>query len=272
MPRGWHDGGVDAPLFVIPLWADLLAVALGGIQGAVFAAGFQGQRRLDWLGVALIGIMLGMGGGLIRDLLLSVTPATLQSNWYLLTAVGASLVGMLLAGVFQRLNRLIIGLDAVAMGLFGAVGTSKALAYGLPIVPAIFVGVCAAVGGGIIRDIAMGLPIAIMHVGSLYAIAALVGNTALALAFVSGMDIGWAAAVGVIVTTVIRLLAVIFDVSLPEQRRLHRRKVALETTAIPVVTPREVREGTDIPPTGAIILPEPAGAPKRRRFAWNRRR
>ena len=52
------------PLFIIPLWADLLGVGLGGVQGAMFASGFQGQRRLDWLGVAIIGIMIGMGGGL----------------------------------------------------------------------------------------------------------------------------------------------------------------------------------------------------------------
>jgi len=39
------------------------------------------------------------------------------------------------------------------------------------------------------------------------------------------------------VTAVIRLLAVIFDISLPEQRALHRRKVAIETSAIPVVRP-----------------------------------
>ena len=36
---------------------------------------------------------------------------------------------------------------------------------------------------------------------------------------------------------IIRLLAVIFDISLPEQRALHRRKVALETTSIPVIRP-----------------------------------
>ncbi|WP_261163863.1 trimeric intracellular cation channel family protein [Microbacterium sp. Marseille-Q6965] len=260
---------MDAPLFVIPLWADLLAVALGGIQGAVFASGFQGQRRLDWLGVAIIGIMLGMGGGLIRDILLGVTPATLQSNWYLVTAVAASLTGMLLAGVFQRLNPLIVGLDAVAMGLFGAVGTSKALAYGLPIVPAVFIGMCAAVGGGIIRDIAMGLPVAIMHVGSLYAIAALAGGAVLAGSYVLGADIAVAAVIGAAVTALIRLLAVIFDVSLPEQRRIHRRKVALETSAIPVVTAEEVREGAHIPLTGAIVVPD---APGQRRRWWFRRR
>src|SRR5688572_29846795 len=158
-------GCVDAPIFLIPLWADLTAVGLGGVQGALFASGFRGQRRLDFLGVAIIGIVMGMGGGLIRDLLLNVDLATLRSDGYLITATLAALVGMLLAGVFQRLNKLIVGLDALVIGLFGAFGTSKALAIGLPVVPAVFVGVCSAVGGGILRDMMMGLPVAIMHVG-----------------------------------------------------------------------------------------------------------
>jgi uncharacterized membrane protein YeiH len=231
------NGGVDEPIFVIPLWADLIAVGLGGIQGALFASGFRGQRRLDLLGVAIIGIVVGMGGGLIRDLLLNVTPVTLQSNWYLLTATGAALLGMLLAGLFQRLNAVIVGLDALVIGLFGAFGTSKALYLGLPLVPAVFVGVCAAVGGGILRDMIMGLPVAIMHVGSLYAVAAGAGCLVLAGANAFGLDLGIAAVVGVVVTTVLRLLAVIFDISLPEQRALYRRKVAVETSTIPIVKP-----------------------------------
>jgi uncharacterized membrane protein YeiH len=232
-----HNEGVDEPIFVIPLWADLIAVGLGGIQGALFASGFRGQRRLDLLGVAIIGIVMGMGGGLIRDLLLNVTPVTLQSNWYLLTATGAALIGMLLAGVFQRLNAVIVGLDALVIGLFGAFGTSKALALGFPLVPAVFVGVCSAVGGGILRDMIMGLPVAIMHVGSLYAVAAGAGCLVLAATAAFGVDLIVAAAIGIVVTTVIRLLAVMFDISLPEQRALYRRKVAVETSAIPTVKP-----------------------------------
>ncbi len=228
---------MDEQLFVIPLWADLTAVGLGGIQGALFASGFQGQRRLDLLGVAITGIMMGMGGGLIRDLLLGLTPATLQSNWYLLTATGAALLGMLLAGVFQRLNAVIVGLDALVIGLFGAFGTSKALVLGLPPVPAVFVGVCSAVGGGILRDVLLGLPVAIMHVGSLYAVAAGAGCVVLAVANGLGVPVVAAAIAGVAVTTVIRLLAVMLDVSLPEQRALHRRKVAVETSALPIVQP-----------------------------------
>ena len=228
---------MDQPIFVIPLWADLTAVGLGGIQGALFASGFRGDRRLDLLGVAIIGIVMGMGGGLIRDLLLNVAPSTLQSNWYLLTATFAALVGMLLAGLFQRLNTVIVVLDAVVIGMFGAFGTSKALALGLPLVPAVFVGVCAAVGGGILRDMIMGLPVAIMHVGSLYAVAAGAGCVVLAVASALGLALVPAAVIGIVVTTVIRILAVLFDVSLPEQRALHRRKVAVETTGIPIVKP-----------------------------------
>jgi uncharacterized membrane protein YeiH len=230
---------VTDPIFVIPLWADLTAVALGGVQGAMFAAGFRGQRRLDFLGVALIGIMIGMGGGLIRDLLLNTTPVTLQNNWYLVTATAAALLGMLLAAPLAKLSGVIVGLDALVIALFGAFGTSKALALGLPLVPAVFVGVVAAVGGGALRDVLMGLPVAIMHVGSLYAVAAAAGCVVLAGMHAFGVPTVVAAIVGIAVTSVIRLLAVIFDVSLPEQRMLHRRKVAVETSAITVIKPDE---------------------------------
>lgn len=226
---------MDEPTFVIPLWADLTAVGLGGIQGALFASGFRGQRRLDLLGVAIIGVFVGMGGGLIRDLLLNVAPATLQSNWYLLTATGAALLGMLLAGVFARVNAVIVGLDALVIGMFGAFGTSKALYLGVPVVPAVFVGVCAAVGGSILRDVIMGLPVAIMHVGSLYAVAAGAGCVVIAVTTQFGLDPVVAALIGIVVTFVIRLLAVIFDISLPEQRALYRRKVAVETSTIPII-------------------------------------
>jgi uncharacterized membrane protein YeiH len=228
---------VDAPLFTIPLWADLTAVGLGGVQGALFASGFRGQRRLDLLGVAIIGIVMGMGGGIIRDMLLDQPLSTLQSNWYLLTATGAALVGMLLAAPLRRVNGLIVGLDAVVIGLFGAFGTSKALALGLPLVPAVFVGVCSAVGGGILRDVFMSLPVAIMHVGSLYAVAAAAGCLVLAVSNALGAPLTAAAVAGVIVTAVIRVLAVVFDLSLPEQRMLYRRKVAAETGALPIVKP-----------------------------------
>ena len=205
--------------FTIPLWADILAVAIGSLQGAIFAAGFR-DRRLDLLGVAIIGTASGLGGGLLRDVFVNVPPAALSNNWLLLAAVGAALAGMLLERIFVRLDTVITVLDALTIGLFGAIGATKALSLGIPEVPAIFIGVISAVGGSVVRDMLLNLPIALMHVGSLYAVAALVGTATLVAAVSVGLPIEAAATIGVAVTTVIRILAVRFGWSLPEQRAL----------------------------------------------------
>lgn len=208
-------------IFVIPLWADLLAVGIGALQGALFAAQFR-DRRLDLLGVAIIGIATGFGGGILRDVLLSQVPAALSSNWYLIVAVIAALLGMLLERLFSRLSGLVTVLDALTIGLFCAIGTTRALALGLPEVPAIFVGVLSAVGGSILRDLLLNLPIALMHVGSLYAVAAVVGASSLTVLVAFGVDIIVAAVVCVVLTFTVRVLAVLFHWHLPEQRPLKR--------------------------------------------------
>ncbi|WP_157002675.1 trimeric intracellular cation channel family protein [Agromyces laixinhei] len=215
---------MSSALFTLPLWLDLTAVAIGAIQGAMFAARLT-ERRIDLLGVALIGIIVGLGGGLLRDLLLNQLPAAMSSNWYLPIATAAALLGMALLRVFTRLNGLIIALDAVTIGMFAAIGTSKALAYGVPVIPAIFVGVVTAVGGSILRDVALNLPIAVMHVGSLYAVAATAGTVLLVVLFSLGVNIFIAATVCVVFTTLTRLGSVRFGWSLPEQRALGSWKV-----------------------------------------------
>jgi uncharacterized membrane protein YeiH len=221
--------------FVIPLWMDLVAVAIGSLQGAAFAAQFR-DRRLDLLGVAIVGIATGFGGGILRDLLLNQVPLALHSNWYLPVATVSALLGMLLQRLVHRLSVTINVLDAVMLGLFGALGTTKALAFGLPVVPAIFVGAVAAVGGGILRDLLLNLPISIMQVGSLYAVAAIVGATTLAVLDGFGVNALVAGIVCVVVTFGVRVLAVVFDWRLPEQRHL-------PTGAIRIV--RRPRKSTD---------------------------
>ena len=205
--------------FVVPLWADLLAIGIGALQGAMFAAQFR-DRRLDLLGVAIIGIATGFGGGLIRDVLLSEIPAALSDNLYVVVATGAALFGMLLERVFSRLRHLITVLDALTIGLFGAIGTTKALAAGLPVVPSVFVGALSAVGGSILRDLLLQLPIALMHVGSLYAVAAIAGCSSLVVMVRLGVPVLLAAACALRSRSVVRILAVLFHWSLPEQRTI----------------------------------------------------
>ena len=209
------------PTFVIPLWADLLAIGIGAAQGALFAAQFR-DRRLDLLGVAIIGVATGFGGGILRDVLLAQVPAALTSNWYLIVATGAALMGMLLERLISRLGPLVTVLDALTIGLFGAIGTTKALAIGLPAVPAIFVGVLSAVGGSILRDLLLNRPIALMHVGSLYALAAVAGTGTLTVLLRLDVDVFLAASSCVALTFGVRILAVLFNWTLPEQRAIEK--------------------------------------------------
>ncbi|WP_446428895.1 trimeric intracellular cation channel family protein [Leucobacter sp. 1207-22] len=254
--------------FQTPLAADLIAVGTGSLQGALFAAGF---KKLDLLGVALIGVATGVGGGFLRDMLLGVTPAAFSNNYYLIVAIGAALLGMSLPRIFERLDPAITFLDAISIGMFGAIGTTKAFEMGLPIVPAIFIGMVSAVGGGALRDVMLNMPIALMHVGSLYAIASLAGVSVLTVLLMFKVPVLIAGTVCVVVTTVVRLLAVRFGWSLPEQRALTRIRLrkqrevevaiqeALETGALnlPMPLPDILPDAYPLPNAG----PEPADDP-----------
>lgn len=231
--------------FTTPLAADLVAVAVGSLQGALFAAGF---KRVDLLGVAIVGISTGIGGGFLRDMLLSTTPASFSNNWYLITATLAAFAGMLLPKLFTRVDPVITALDAVSIGMFGAIGATKALAMGLPVVPALFIGTVSAVGGGVLRDLILNIPIALMHVGSFYAVASMAGIIALIALMSIGVPVLIAGIVCVAVTTVLRLLAVRFGWSLPEQRALSRIQLRRQRQVEAVI--QEALQ------TGVIVLPD----------------
>jgi uncharacterized membrane protein YeiH len=209
--------------FAIPLGAELVAVGLGALQGALFARAFT-DRRIDVLGAVLIGLGLALGGSVLRDLLLGQAPVVIRGHWYVLVATVAALLGMSLQRLFARLEPVILPLDALTIGLFGAIGTSKALALDVPAVPAVLVGAISAVGGSVIRDMMLNLPIALLHVGSLYAVAAAAGAALLVLLVAVGAAVLGAAIAGVVLTTATRLLAVRFGWSFPEQQALVVRR------------------------------------------------
>lgn len=207
--------------FSIPLWLDLVAVGVGAIQGAMFASGYR-NAELDLLGVAIVGIASGFGGGIVRDVLLSRELNALQSDWYIVVATAASLAGMLIAHRLRRVEGLISVLDALTIGAFGAIGTTTSLSLGLPWVPAIFIGVASAVGGSIMRDLLLHLPIQLMHVGSLYAVAAAAGGATIVALIELNVTVSIAGIIGVLVTTVIRMLSVLLGWKLPAQTQLRR--------------------------------------------------
>lgn len=150
---------------------DLVGVFVMGVAAGAIAS----RLNFDVVGFAVIGIVAGLGGGLVRDLILDYgTPAAFDGPWYLTCALAGAAFSFFIHAEGAWWRRLVTVLDITAMGLWAATGTAKSLGYGLDVLPAILLGVTSAVGGGVIRDVLVGRIPQIFGGGPLYATGALV--------------------------------------------------------------------------------------------------
>lgn len=190
----------------------LLGVFAFAISGALVGV----RRRLDLLGVAVVGIATGVGGGILRDLLLGVHPPVSFVYWPNLTvAAAAALIVFFFHPSIERNRRVEIVFDACGMGLFSATGAAFALDQGQPALGAVLVGVVTAIGGGVIRDVLVNeVPQVLTR--ELYAVSALTGSvTAVAIAAGTG-NVVLAATVGGVLAVGLRLLSRWYGWHLPK--------------------------------------------------------
>jgi uncharacterized membrane protein YeiH len=163
---------------------ELLAVLdLTGVFANALLGGAVARRHgFDPVGFAALAIVSALGGGLIRDTLLQHgTPVALTNYAYLTTAlIGAS---MAFAVHFEgRLwDRIFPVVDALALGCWASAGAQKTLSLGLGWLPAILLGTVTAVGGGAVRDIAVGRTPTIFGGNTLYATCAIITSGALVI-------------------------------------------------------------------------------------------
>lgn len=156
----------------LPRWVDLAAVLIGSLTGAATAV----RRGFDIAGVLVLSIVMGFGGGIVRDVLLQDgPPAAMADSTYLLLALAAAAVGFFFASVVDRISPMVQTLDALSLGVFAAVGFLKGLDSDLPVISIILLGVVTAVGGGIIRDVLCGEVPDVFRPGHLNMSAVLVG-------------------------------------------------------------------------------------------------
>jgi uncharacterized membrane protein YeiH len=187
----------------LPLWLDLAAVSVGAVFGSLIAR----NRRLDFMGVLVVGTLMALGGGMLRDILLGQIPIALRNQWYLPTAVVALILTQLFAQLFARPRWFMLALDAVFLALFTIIGVEKALAYGLTLPGSVFVGVIAGTGGGLLGDLVSGVrPVIVSPGGPLYASIALGGAVVYEAVHGLGGRV-WAEAIAFIFIVVLRLLS-----------------------------------------------------------------
>ncbi len=180
---------------------DLIGVAANALLGGAVAR----RHNLDPIGFAVLAILSGLGGGLLRDVLLQKGPPVALTDYsYLVTALAAAGVAFAVRFEGRLWDRVFPVVDALALGAWSAVGAQKTLLSGLSWLPAILLGTVTAVGGGAIRDIALSRVPAIFGGNTLYATWALVGSGVMVAIETSGRPV-----VGLVTATTVAAVGVL---------------------------------------------------------------
>lgn len=213
-------------IFIIEIIGTIAFASSGAMVGI--------KKQMDLLGVCVLGMTTAVGGGMIRDVILGVTPPIMfQNPTYALLAIAFSILifcGMYffqnklthskVQGVYDKLMMIF---DSLGLGLFTVVGVTTAINIGYETTAflQIFVGVLTGVGGGVLRDIMAGNTpyIFVKHV---YASASIIG------AIVCVLVEPWfgeltAMLVGAAVVFVIRILAAHYKWNLPRIKQVEAK-------------------------------------------------
>jgi uncharacterized membrane protein YeiH len=150
---------------------DLMGVAVFAASGALAAV----HAKLDVFGVVVLAAVTAIGGGVVRDVLLGITPPTSLTQWpYLVVPAVVALLVFRWHPAIARLRRAVQLADALGLALFVTTGTSVALATGAPAVTSALVGVITGIGGGVLRDVLLReIPTVLRR--EVYAVAAALG-------------------------------------------------------------------------------------------------
>ena len=207
-------------LFVMEL-IGTIAFSCSGALAAI-------RKRLDLLGVIVLGVITATGGGMFRDILIgNIPPSLFKNSLYVILAVISAIIifftvqSRRLLKIFtqiERYNQIYNFLDAIGLGAFTVVGVNTAVSTQISdyFFLTIFLGVITGVGGGILRDI-MVCEIPSILQEHIYACASLAG----ALLYVFTYKIflqDFAMILSALVVIAIRILARRYDWNLPHSK------------------------------------------------------
>jgi uncharacterized membrane protein YeiH len=193
---------------------DLVGVFVFAVSGASLAV----EKQLDLFGVFVLSVVTALGGGLLRDVLLGVRPASLEDQRYLVAALVAGVLVFLGSSRVHRVAATVRLFDAAGLGLFVATGTAKALDAGLGAVPSITLGCLTGIGGGMARDVLVGVvPVVLRR--ELYAVPAVLGATIVTVGDGVGTPVNATAGVAAVAVFALRMLGVWRDWHFPVARQ-----------------------------------------------------
>ncbi|UGS37585.1 trimeric intracellular cation channel family protein [Capillimicrobium parvum] len=202
VPHGFN------PTLILAL--NLAGTFIFGLSGGLAAV----RAKLDLFGILVLAAVVGLAGGITRDLLIGTPPATFRDWRYLAAAGAAGLVSYFARPQLERVQRGVLVFDAFGLGLFCVTGATKSLDFGLGPAQAILLGAITGIGGGMLRDVLLReVPTVLRH--ELYAIPALLGAGVLVAAQESGSTNPVWPVLGVVVCVSVRLAGLKYRVNVP---------------------------------------------------------
>lgn len=208
--------------FSLLLLIDFLGVFAGALGGGLEAMRNE-DYDYDFIGVLGLAMTSALGGGITRDIILQEgPPLAFQDVRYLMTALAAALLALAFRGhIGPRTQTAIVWIDAAAIGFFAVAGSTRALDFGMSLLPALILGVLTAVGGGALRDVISGRTPKIFESGQLYAVAALLGSASFLAANTAGLSRTTSTTIGLIVGFCVRGLAMQYNLRTKAIRQGH---------------------------------------------------
>ncbi len=188
------------------------AFAISGIRHAA-------AKNFDWFGGYVCGIAVAIGGGTIRDVMLSTTPFWMTSPFYMLCTALALVLVVMFAKWIEPLKNAWFVFDTLGLALFTIAGIQKSVMFGQPYWVAIIMGCITGAAGGVIRDVLLNNEPVIFR-KEIYAIASVAGGIAYWIVTRIDHSVELAVIVSFSVTVTIRFLAVRYHLSLPKLKQL----------------------------------------------------
>jgi uncharacterized membrane protein YeiH len=194
------------------LWLNLAGTFVFGLSGGTAAA----RARLDIFGVVVLSAVVGLAGGITRDLLIGTPPETFR-DWRYLAAVGAAGVVCFFAlPILDRVQSSVLVFDAMGLSLFAVTGATKALDFHLGPVQAVILGAITGIGGGMLRDVLLRQVPGVLRRGDpLYAIPALLGATIVVIGHAIGSRSAVFPLLGAAACFGLRMVSIRFGLGLP---------------------------------------------------------
>lgn len=183
------------------------AFAISGIRHAA-------AKHFDWFGGYVCGIAVAIGGGTIRDVMLSTTPFWMTTPIYMICTAFALLTVAFFGRWMEPLKNAWFVFDTFGLALFTIAGIQKSLSFGLPFWVAIIMGCITGSAGGVIRDVLLNNEPVIFH-KEIYAMACVLGGLVYWLCVELSMPMELTSIVTFMIVCIIRFLAVKYHISLP---------------------------------------------------------